>query len=1096
MRSGSGGAGPNSQLVVTLDKAFENNGFSINRTVFDKYNEINSRTIVNSNTKVESASDVCESNEYSLKDDVLASCDEYNDAAIVTLVRTGSEDRDINTGGLDLNSDEDRLLRSIKNSGKFNKIIVLINSPTAMSMDWVNKDIYGIDAIIYMGVPGYYGVGGIVHVLAGQKISDGVIKAVNPSGHLVNTFAANASSSPAVQNFGNSNLSVYKEGVYVGYKYYETRYEDAILGQGNASGTAGTFVNTSRWDYADEMGYPFGFGLSYTTFEQKIKYVMHDVANDTIEVGVEVKNTGSIDGKASVQVYAQQPYTEFDKQNGLGKSAISLMGYDKVDVKAGETVDTKIVFDRYLLCTYDYKFNKGYILEGGDYYFAVGNGAHEALNNIISVKAPRASLLVDHNKNIVTSKEDTALKMTFDEDLTKYKKSIYNPDVEVTNQFEDTDYNYFARKNNGAQEIRYLDRQDWQETWPTKTTASPATNADLNMATKYNPTDEEKDSTGRYSEGNGIVYNVTLNEPIFFADMANVPLEGIVKEGKFQGQDGAEVWDRFISQMSLDDLIISITDNRGILDVQKVYKQGNSIGEGAEGILGKFQYGDQRWATGFPAGPMYTGTWDHEMQKKFGAFYGEEALYCGIYCVNGPRLNINRTPYSGRGSEGMSEDAMLNYYTSANIISTTRRKGVIVNVKHCALNNQETARQRLETYCDEQTLREIYLRPFEGAVTKGKALGLVTSYNRIGTTYAACHKALMENVFRGEWNYKGFFMKDALTGSNTDAYANGPSCLYNGTDIFMLDGGRGSQLRDYIVQNDDGVLLKSLQRANKYVMYAMVNSIMGGVTVEHASQGGNGGGSSTTIIDTPVFQPITDEIKALAALNAPEHNLEEVVIPQEEEYDYSRLDYVTAGAYNRGSNYVVYVFEGSYTEGWQGDYSSYKANFYLWDDGIYTANVDNTKLKGFWYNDIDGDGTKDCLNMVSNISKYENINCDINKNSFYQYNGYIYLGLSWGQRSMIIKGRLAYDTIAIAIDTTSTGLTIKKGTSFETVKNSWVPCIILQNLTYGYLPAEENVTYAVEAGLVTNGVFNTTGNFVIEATWNNFTCEIPITIVD
>ena len=165
------------------------------------------------------------------------------------------------------------------------------------------------------------------------------------------------------------------------------------------------------------------------------------------------------------------------------------------------------------------------------------------------------------------------------------------------------------------------------------------------------------------------------------------------------------------------------------------------------------------------------------------------------------------------------------------ILSEARKKGLIMNIKHCFLNNQETGRQRVQTYCNEQAIREIYLKPFEGALTKGRGLGIMTSYNRIGAVYAACHKPLMQNVMRGEWNYKGLIIDDALTGSNTDAYSNGPAMIYSGTDLFCLDGNRGGQLRDFVNSNNDGVILKALQRANKYVMYSISRSWMGGIRV-------------------------------------------------------------------------------------------------------------------------------------------------------------------------------------------------------------------------------------------------------------------------
>ncbi|NLB49075.1 MAG: hypothetical protein GX813_04495 [Erysipelotrichia bacterium] len=827
MRSGAGGAAPNENFVVYLDQAFERNGFSINRTIFDAYSKLSLSQMTTPSTNVEQAVSF-------YTPERKATFAEYSDAAIVTIVRIGTENTDPAPGRLDLHNDEKDLLRMIKNEGVFKKTIVIINAPFPMSVDWVDDPQYGVDALLYMGVPGYYGSPGVVHALMGKNAAGEV---VNPSGHLANTFAASASSSPAYVNFGNRNIAVYQEGVYVGYKYYETRYEDAILGQGNATSTKGVFHSNGGWNYADEMGYPFGFGLSYTDFEQRITNIRYNAGTDQIEVTAEVRNVGDMDGKASVQVYVQAPYTQFDKDNGLGRPSIALMEYDKVDVKAGQTVATTIKFDRYFLATYDYKVNKHYILEGGTYYFALGNGAHEALNNILFVKDPTLPL-VDHLGEAYDGVSNAVRSLEIEEDLIKYATSVYDSNVQVTNQFDDADYNYFV--SNPANHIKYVDRQDWDGTWPNSLiTTNPAPSAALNMAQYYSkPVDGPK-----YSEGDGTAYNVPyINddgevELITFSDMSDIPLEGEVTEGRFAGKDGAEMWDAFIKQMDLDDLIISVSDNRGILDVKKVLKKGNSVAEGPEGLLSRFQYGDKRWATGFPTGPVYSATFDHEMQAKFGGFYGEEALFCGVASVNAPGANINRTPYGSRASEYMTEDGMMNYLVAANVVGAARKKGLIMNIKHCFLNNQENGRQRISTFCDEQAIREIYLRPFEGALTKGKGLGIMTSYNRIGVVYAATHEPLMMNVMRGEWAYRGFIIDDALTGSNTADYANGPAMIYCGTDLFCLDGNRGTQLKQWVTQNDDGTMVECLQRANKYVMYGISRSWMGGLRISEADLG-------------------------------------------------------------------------------------------------------------------------------------------------------------------------------------------------------------------------------------------------------------------
>ena len=855
MRSGAGGAAPNPNLVVTLDKAFENNGFKINKEVFKAYKKLSQSNMTSPSTNVENFSEVN-------TDELKATFADYGDAAIITFVRIGTENTDPSDGQLDLKNDEKNLLKlakEYKDNGTFKKIIVLINSPLPMSMDWVDSDEYGIDALVYVGVPGYYGAGGIAHLLAGEKphlaydenaeklmpqldgAGNPIMEVVNPSGHLPDTFAASAGSSAAYVNFGDRNVVVYKEGVYVGYKYYETRYEDAVLNQGNATSAKGASFGATSWDYGNEMGYPFGYGMSYTQFEQRITDLKYNATEDTIEATVMVKNNGDMNGKASVQLYAQQPYTDFDKQNGLGRPAIALMTYAKEDVPAHGEKEVKLSFDRYFLATYDYKVNKTYFLEGGDYYFAVGNGAHEALNNIISVKDSSANL-VDHLGNAYSGNANAVKKLTIAEDATTYAKSHYDADTQVTNQFDDADYNWFVGEKNHNEDktggFRYLSRQDWDSTWPTKTTSNPAPSDQQNMANYY----KKADIQTSYTEGDGVEYNVPYldaqgNEmKITFNDMAKVPLEGEIEneeaKAKFPGMKGEEVWDAFIKQMTLNDLIISVSDNRGILDVKKVQKKGNSVAEGPEGLLSRYQYGDKRWATGFPTGPTYTGTFDPAMQAKFGAFYGEDALFCGVASVNAPGANINRTPYGSRASEYMSEDGIMNYNVAANIIGAAREKGLIMNIKHCFLNNQESGRQRVATFCNEQAIREIYLRPFEGALTKGKGLGIMTSYNRIGVRYAACHEPLMMNVMRGEWKYRGLIIDDALSGSNTDQYSNGPAMLHCGTDLFCLDGNRGGQLRDWITSNNDGDLLKDLQRANKYVMYAISRSWMGGVAAD------------------------------------------------------------------------------------------------------------------------------------------------------------------------------------------------------------------------------------------------------------------------
>lgn len=808
LRSGAGGAAPNQDLVVHLNDAFQTEGFNYNTTVWNLYTSGSDPTV----------NDVKEEPVSIYTDSVKATFGNYGDAAIVTFTRVGTENSDPAPGILDISQNEYDLLKMIHDSGKFKKTIVLLNGAMPMGLDWADDPALGVDAIVWFGVPGYYSLTGLVHLLTGDK---------NPSGHTPDTFAAYSTNSAAYQNFGNHPFSgdsgglnnvngyvVYKEGIYVGYKYYETRYADSVLGQGNADGSAGASDGAESWEYAHEVAYPFGYGLSYTTYDQKITDVTYDAEEDTYTVNVEVTNTGEIDGKASVQVYVQQPYTQYDKDNDVEKSAIALMGYNKVDVPAGETVTTTVDFPRYFLASYDENNMKQYILEGGNYYLGLGNGAHEALNNILGATNPDAEL-VDHLGNPYSADTDSTYKIEVEEDFETFKTSPYNEEATVTNKFDDADVNYWA---NDDEKIVYLTRKDWQNTFPTTQetlTINDRMREAMNMNTYVKPADAPS-----YAEGEGTLYSVPYinengeEERINFADMANVPYDD-------------PKWDDFIKQLSLDDLATSMSDNRGLLAVSSINKPSNSIAEGPEGLLATFQYGDKRSATGWATGPIYTASWDHEIQKKFGSMYGEEALFAGVACVNAPGANINRTPYGSRASEYMSEDGIMNYLVASNIVSAAKEKGLIMNIKHCFLNNQETNRQGVATFSNEQAIREIYLRPFEGALTKGGSMGIMTSYNRIGLTYAATHKTLMNDILRTEWSFQGQIIDDALQGSNTSTYSNGPSMVAAGTDIFCLDGNRKNQLIDYVEQNDDGYMVQLMQEANHHIMYALLQSWMG-----------------------------------------------------------------------------------------------------------------------------------------------------------------------------------------------------------------------------------------------------------------------------
>lgn len=837
-RSGAGGPIANLEYQVDLHKAFADAGFSINETLYNGYLEYDRYQSGTGNRQgqviTRSAKEIGEADKAFYTDDIVSSFTSYNDAAIVTLSRYGSEGADLSTSEtysgqplLALDPNEADMLRAIEDSGSFDKTIVLLNGSFPIELDWLTDPQYGVDACLWIGNPGYYGLPGVVNVLTG---------AANPSGHTMEIYASDSMSSPAMMNFGDINYDIsidpaeceavggtkyvtYKEGIYVGYKYYETRYEDCILGQGGASSGVGTYASDGAWNYADEVCYPFGFGLSYTTFTYKLNSVTYNPDDDTFTASVTVKNTGNVDGKASVQVYAQSPYTEYDKQNLVEKSAIQLMNYEKVDLAGGEEKTVEVELERYFLASYDANKEKGYIFEPGDYYFAVGNGSHEAMNAILALKG--ATGLTDHNGDAVDvdTAKTCAVKWTpsiTEIDTRSYNMSRYNDDVEVTNIFDDCDVNYWCDDDD---KVTYLTRQDWDGTYPTKQEGLKVNERmleglDMSKYSKERMA-EEYEQYGLKDQPTvaDVPHDVDLDEPINFIDMKGVPLDD-------------PKWDTFISQLSLDELAVSVSDYRGIQAVPSIAKPANTVAEGPEGMLATFNFGDKRHTTGFATLPLVAASWDHDLQIKHGTQYGEEALFAGVAMVNGPGTNLVRTPYLGRTSEYFSEDGVLNYYCAGHVVGGMMSRGLIGNIKHCFMNNQETNRQRVSVFSLEQPMRELYARGWEGAFTLGGGMGVMTAYNRIGLTYTASSVALNDTLFRKEWNFQGSIIDDAMSQSR---YSNAGDMLLAGTNLFCLDGARGQVIVDQINSTDDGFLLQLLQRANKRLMFALLHSSMGGM---------------------------------------------------------------------------------------------------------------------------------------------------------------------------------------------------------------------------------------------------------------------------
>lgn len=813
-RSTAGGSSTNPDYQKTPVDALQDAGFNVNQTVLDAYASAEA-------PKARSVSSVGEYDPALFTGSVTDSFASYGDVAFVTLSRFATEGNDlamVNDEGkrmLELDDNEKAIFQQIKDSGKFKKTVVLLNSVFAMEMDWLDE--YNVDAVLWVGNPGFYGMPGAIRVVTGE---------VNPSGHTTATFAANSLSAPSAENFGlhaynygsktpraaGDSFVSYNEGIYVGYRYYETRYEDTILGQGNADSTVGTKASTDGWNYAEEVCFPFGYGLSYTNYEYSLDKLDYNSDTDTFTATVTVSNTGDRDGKATVELYAQSPYTDYDKQNNVEKSSIQLLGYDKIDVAAGASETVTVDVPGYFLASYDANGAKGYILDAGDYYFAVGNGAHEALNNVLAAKCGDAvaGKLIDQDGNVVTG--NTAAVATWtapntEVDTQKYRNSRYNSDVEVTNTFDDADVNYWA---NDDEKITYLSRSAWDTTYPTTLetlTVNDKLYNGLNMQTYVKAADAK--SVSDFNLG------VELDEKINFSDMIGVAFDD-------------PKWNDFLSQLTLSDLLINMGDSKGIKAVKAVNKPGCTIVDGPEGMNGQFKYGDRRNCTGWATLPIVGATWNHDVQTRFGEMYGEDALYASIPIAYAPGADTLRSPYSGRTSEYFSEDGVLSYYAAKAVSHGMRNKGLIGTVKHFFLNEQEAGRQGISTFANEQAIREIYMRAFEGSLAEGDSLGVMTAYNRIGVMYAAANQGI-QHILRDEWNYGGYIIDDALTASE---YSSAPEMLMAGNNIFCLDTARPTEIEKLITSTDDGDLLQKVIDSNHYLYYVMLQSSMGGSGAE------------------------------------------------------------------------------------------------------------------------------------------------------------------------------------------------------------------------------------------------------------------------
>ena len=804
---GTGAGGIDTSIAGDLKTAMESEGlFDINDTLWDFYKTYNGKEgFIRSNGTYSGAlpEDIfiaeVDTDEY--PEEVKASYKDYSDAAIVVISRVGGEGSDMPIGEfgdgtkyLAFQEQEKQLLNEIQNSGKFDKVIVLLNSSNAMELGWLDQEEYGIDACLWIGGVGQSGVYAVASILAGE---------VNPSGRLADTYAADSFSSPAMQNFGDYTYTnadeinaqigkgnsatkyvVYQEGIYVGYRYYETRYADSILNpaETNALSESGAFVSNT-WNYDDEVCYSFGYGLSYgaedgTPFKQEI--VSEQEVGDSFEITVKVTNEGTVAGKDVVQVYAQQPYLA----GGIEKSAVQLAAFDKTDIlEPGAATTLKLIVDKEDIASYDYLTDKTYVLDSGDYYFAIGNGAHDALNNILAANGKTVADGMDYDGDAGLSfKWNLAEKQLLSESVSGEK---------ITNQFERAGLDYYS------QDVSYLTRSDWT-TFPTSYDSLTAT-ADMIA---------DMDAQGSYEPGDTDTSAIVTNQD---NDMTIAKMVGVAYDD--------EKWDDILNQLSTSEMVKLVAQS-ALSNIPSIAYPNMFMKDGPQGNSLRTYAEDGTTATGYCGEVVRASTFNRELMLRVGETMGEDWLRTDTEGAYTPAVNIHRTPYAGRNFEYYSEDGFLSGELAAEEVNGMQSKGTICYIKHFLLNDQETNRTGLCVFTNEQAAREIYLKAFEKSFTESKVKGAMGSFTRIGCFWNGVYPEVLKNIVRGEWGSTAILDTDIAI---NPTYQNMEAGLEAGNTMWATSG---TVFYDLLVQkaDKDAKIMENMREACHIILFNIADS--------------------------------------------------------------------------------------------------------------------------------------------------------------------------------------------------------------------------------------------------------------------------------
>ena len=797
--SGSGGfdTSNNKDLYASLEDA----GFSMNPTLksFYENNSASGPARSANSSDLDSGSNqriaTAETPQSKYTDAVKKSYASYQDAALVVITRIGGEGFDLpryqgTTEGaasadshyLELDQNERDLLAAVCDAG-FKHVVVIFNIPSSFEATFLKDSTYAafadkIDAAVWIGFTGSNGITALGEILNGS---------VNPSGRLVDTWAADFTKNPAFQNFGTGHTDKttdkydagmyysvdYEEGIYVGYRYYETR----------------GLTDGEEW-YQENVVYPFGYGLSYTTFEWTVgepSETEFDLDTE-ITIPVTVKNTGKVAGKDVVQLYASAPY----KEGEIEKAHKVLVGFAKTDmIQPGNSTTVNVSFEPYSVASYDYRDANengfsGYELEAGEYTLYVSRNAHE------------------EEKAIVVSLADD---IQIEEDpVTGY---------EVVNLYTDAEDNL----DSDWQLDTILSRADWEGTWPTpQTDATHAGTAELIAEIKNiehnNPTDFDEEDAPWFGEDVISVLRDLLPEASAEDYHAIVDYED-------------DLWEEILDACNEDEMLDLI--NNGAYHTKALENIGlpSTIhGDGPSGFTCFMNSEQVNGTCQYVSEPVMAATWNVELMEELGEAMGEEGIlgdratgqpYSSIYA---PGVNIHRVPFGGRCSEYFSEDPYISGMMAAYEIRGLQSKGVIPMLKHFVANEQETHRSIGGdlSWLTEQSLREIYLKSFEIAVKEGETRGVMSSFNRIGARWTGGDYRLITEILRNEWGFRGTVICDFNT---IPQYMVPRQMFYAGGDLDLATLTTSMWMDADTSENGDAIVLRN---ATKNILYSFVNS--------------------------------------------------------------------------------------------------------------------------------------------------------------------------------------------------------------------------------------------------------------------------------